>query len=194
LDSKASNVLGYFSPERFVGTSREEAEITDQLAMNPKHFLMRNIMDTLSTLVHEMCHVWQHHHGDVRSRRTYHNSEWGAKMESLGLMPSNTGQPGGRKTGQQMTHYIMEGGLFETVCKGLLADNFKISWADRFIPIDKLNPPWLGGTSGLGGELDPKKKTRTKEKYICAECGVSVWGKPDLKIICGHCLKEFSRE
>jgi hypothetical protein len=28
-------------------------------------------------------------------------------MESIGLVPSNTGLPGGKRTGQQMTHYIM---------------------------------------------------------------------------------------
>ena len=27
-------------------------------------------------------------------------------------MPSNTGQPGGKRTGQQMTHYILEDGPF----------------------------------------------------------------------------------
>ena len=28
-------------------------------------------------------------------------------MESIGLMPSATGQPGGARTGQSMTHYLM---------------------------------------------------------------------------------------
>jgi hypothetical protein len=191
LNAKAKNVLGYFSPERFVRTSSEE--VTDQLAMNPQHFLTRSIMDTLSTLVHEMCHVWIHHYGKMKSKRTYHSEEWAQKMESLGLMPSNTGLPGGKKTGQQMTHYIIEGGPFEIVCKGLLAENFKISWADRFVALDKLNPPrpGPGGSLDPGGEPEPKTKTRVK--YTCIKCGAAVWGKPNLKIICGHCLKNFSR-
>jgi hypothetical protein len=190
LDAKSKNVLGYFSPERFVGTSNDD--ITDQLSMNPQHFLTRNIMETLSTLVHEMCHVWQHHYGEKKSRRTYHNHEWGVKMESLGLMPSNTGQPGGKKTGQQMTHYIIEEGAFEMVCKELLAENFKISWADRFVVLDRLKPLGPGGDPEPGGEPEPKTKAR--EKYICVECGAAVWGKPNLKIICGRCQREFSRE
>ena len=33
-------------------------------------------------------------------------------MQEIGLMPSNTGQPGGGKTGQQMTHYVIEDGPF----------------------------------------------------------------------------------
>jgi predicted SprT family Zn-dependent metalloprotease len=189
LDAKAKNVLGYFSPERFIGAS---SEIADQLSMNPQHFLRRSVMQTLSTLVHEMCHVWIHHYGTKKNRRTYHSTEWAQKMESLGLMPSNTGLPGGKKTGQQMTHYIIEGGRFEAVCKDLLAENFKISWADRFVALNRLRPPGPGGSPEPGGEPEPKAKTRAK--YTCAECGAAVWGKPNLKIICGHCHKEFSRE
>jgi DNA-directed RNA polymerase subunit RPC12/RpoP len=110
-------------------------------------------------------------------------------MESIGLMPSNTGLPGGKKTGQQMTHYVIEGGPFETICKELLANNFKISWADRFIPINFLVP-----TPEPGGKTEPEPKIKSKNKYICAECGASVWGKPDLKIICGQCQREFQRD
>ena len=34
-------------------------------------------------------------------------------MESVGLMPSHTGKPGGRKTGQQMNDYTIKGSAFE---------------------------------------------------------------------------------
>ena len=151
------------------------------------------VIETLSTLAHEMCHVWEYHYGDKKSRRTYHNREWGEKMESIGLMPSNTGLPGGKKTGQQMTHYIIEDGPFETICKELLANNFKISWADRFIPI-KFLVPKPGGKPEPGKGAEPEPKIKSKNKYTCVECGASVWGKPDLKIICGHCQREFQRD
>jgi hypothetical protein len=42
-----------------------------------------------------------------KCRGGYHDRVWGAKMEEVGLMPSNTGLPGGKKNGQQMTHYII---------------------------------------------------------------------------------------
>lgn len=32
-------------------------------------------------------------------------------MEEVGLMPSDTGRPGGRKTGQHMSGYPIQGGL-----------------------------------------------------------------------------------
>ncbi len=56
-----------------------------------------SLPDTLSTLVHEMCHVWQHHTPAKKCRGGYHDRVWGAKMEEIGLMPSNTGLPGGKK-------------------------------------------------------------------------------------------------
>lgn len=33
-------------------------------------------------------------------------------MESLGLMPSATAAPRGKRTGDRMSHYIIEGGPF----------------------------------------------------------------------------------
>ena len=62
-----------------------------------------------------MAHEWQYHYGRHQSRGAYHNREWAGEMLRLGLHPSDTGRPGGRVTGQQMTHYIMPGGRFEQV-------------------------------------------------------------------------------
>jgi hypothetical protein len=70
--------------------------------------------------VHEMVHHWQAHRGDPRRGR-YHNHEWADRMEARGLMPSHTGEPGGRRVGQRVTHYIIAGGRFEQVCDDLLA-------------------------------------------------------------------------
>jgi hypothetical protein len=44
----------------------------------------------LSTLVHEMVHVWQETYGNP-SRRGYHNRQWAEKMREVGLQPSSTG-------------------------------------------------------------------------------------------------------
>jgi hypothetical protein len=88
--------------------------------LNPDHFKGRSITDTLSTLVHEMAHVWQHAHGKP-TRNGYHNKEWAAKMDSLGLNPSSTGAPGGKRTGQSVSHYIAAGGPFAVACSELLA-------------------------------------------------------------------------
>jgi len=38
-------------------------------------------------------------------------------MESLGLVPSSTGAPGGKKTGQKMNDYPLKNGIFEKVLR-----------------------------------------------------------------------------
>ncbi|MGC3743111.1 SprT-like domain-containing protein [Pseudomonas aeruginosa] len=89
---------GYFSRKRF---ARRSGEMTDEIAMNPGYFAIRSLRKTLSVLAHEMVHLWQFHFG-APGRRGYHNKEWAARMEALGLMPSNTGAPGGKRLGEQV--------------------------------------------------------------------------------------------
>ncbi len=146
---------GYFSPERFA--SRKGGR-TDEIAMNPAYFATRPVEDVLSTLAHEMAHLWQHHFG-APVRRAYHNKEWGQKMKQIGLHPSNTGAPGGRETGEQMTHYVIAGGAFEAACTELMASSFSLSWYDRFPagPVVEglmgVDDPKLSGIALAGGEL-----------------------------------------
>jgi hypothetical protein len=56
-----------------------------------------------------MVHQEQKHFGKP-SRNGYHNKQWSRWMERIGLVPSATGAPGGKRTGQRMTHYIIRGG------------------------------------------------------------------------------------
>ena len=89
----ARGLNGYYRPERFIARSDDndsERDSVDEIALNPDNF-DRDDINILSTLVHEMIHHWQKAFGKP-SRTSYHNKEWGRKMESLGLMPSSTGQ------------------------------------------------------------------------------------------------------
>lgn len=105
---------GFFHGSRF--GSRDQTEITDEIALNPATFAMRDDKGILSTLVHEMAHLWQHHFGKPPST-SYHNREWAAKMVELGLTPSHTGKSGGRQTGRRVTHFIQPGGLLTAFAK-----------------------------------------------------------------------------
>lgn len=193
---------GYCSRQRFV--SRSSGALVDEIAMNPAYFAVRSIRETLSTLVHEMAHQWQFHHGKP-GRGGYHNVEWGFKMESIGLMPSNTGEPGGKKTGDQMTHYIIEGGPFDKACADLLTMEYTLSWLDRY-PAERPTPrPALPG--GQGGDDDNPEGTTpagseleeidgvimppvepvnrsNRVKYVCSACKSQTWGKPGLRLLC----------
>ena len=86
---------GYFSGERFHNTANHE-EVTDEIALNPMHFATRTPEQVLSTLVHEMVHLWQHHYG-TPPRKSYHDKEWAAKMREVGLIPTATGEVAAKK-------------------------------------------------------------------------------------------------
>ena len=134
---REKRTYGYFSSKRFVGS--KSGQMVDEIAMNPSYFAIRSVEETLSTLVHEMAHLWQFHFGKP-GRRGYHNKEWGAKMDSIGLCPSNTGQIGGKRTGEKMSHYIIEGGAFHAACSQLMTEAFTLSWFDRFPPFRPSEP------------------------------------------------------
>ncbi|HHH2825403.1 TPA: SprT-like domain-containing protein, partial [Escherichia coli] len=106
---REKRTYGYFSSRRFA--NRHEKTMTDEIAMNPSYFGVVPLLEILQTLVHEMAHAWQFHFGEP-GRRGYHNKEWADKMEAIGLMPSDTGKPGGKKTGEKMADYAIDGGPF----------------------------------------------------------------------------------
>src|SRR5688500_13102336 len=144
---RKNKTYGYFAGSRF-GT-RDGQEITDEIALNPTHFRSRTTEQSLSTLVHEMTHLWQHHHG-TPSRLGYHNREWAAKMQAVGLIPTATGAEGGRETGQHVSHYIDEGGIFATACAELAGQGFSVPYVELW-----------------GDEDTRKKKAASKTRYTC---------------------------
>lgn len=167
---------GYFAPRRFEHAAG--GAWMDEIALNPDYFKHRTDAQTLSTLVHEMAHLWQQHFGKP-SRNGYHNKEWGSKMDELGLSPSSTGQPGGKRTGQSVSHYIVEGGPYARSAAELLATGLVITW--RAIP---------NGTAR-------SKHSGRRAKYSCTPTcknKAQVWGKAGLNIICGTCERRMDVE
>ena len=130
---REKKTMGFFSENRWIN---QQGDITHEIALNPAYFANHKVIEIFQTLVHEMCHVWQYEYGSA-SRRTYHNKEWAEKMESIGLMPSHTGHPGGNKTGQKMSDYPIEDGLFLDVCTTLITQGITITWFDRFASVTK---------------------------------------------------------
>lgn len=180
---------GYFSPNRFVHLT--EVTTTHEIALDPRQFIDRSAVEILSTLAHEMCHLEQTENG-TPSRNGYHNRQWGQYMTRIGLVPSATGEPGGKQTGQAMTHYIETGGAFETVATALLdSGQCTIGWAD-------IEGFLLTSPNGNGGPSSPmavavavkakkaKKASKSgrRRKYVCPTCTAAVWGRPGLVIGC----------
>ncbi len=62
-------------------------------------------------LIHELCHYVNDN--DTRSTMA-HDNEWCALMITNGVMPSDTGAPGGLKTGgDEMSDYVIPGGKLD---------------------------------------------------------------------------------
>lgn len=168
LRNHGKRTLGLFHAEQWV----HEDSTCHEIALAPAH-LDRPLEDVFGTLVHEMCHLWQQDSGKP-SRNGYHNKEWGDQMKAVGLYPSNTGKEGGKETGQQMTHYTVEGGPFAV--------------AFEKMP-DAIRLPWIGVKPG-----EKEKKSPVKIKYQCPGCEACAWGKPDLSLVCGNCDEPLEAE
>lgn len=162
-----AKAAGYFSPDRFSGRIDKQA-VAHELAMNPDTF-GRTDEVILSTLVHEMVHLWQQTFGKP-PRRCYHNREWADKMVEVGLQPSSTGHPGGAETGQRMSHYIIPGGAYEQAFSRLRESSFELRWQSAMAV--------------------KAKGKNSKTKFTCPDCGLNAWAKPGATLVCGDCYNE----
>ncbi len=168
---RKKGAAGYFWADMWEDGSNK----ADELALNPDTLKARTTYEILSTLVHEQCHVEQFHFG-TPSRNGYHNKEWGTMMERVGLIPSDTGAEGGKRTGQKMTHYEEIGGRFDLAVNELLEDGFSLDWFAKNTQAPK------------------KAKGNSKTKYVCDSCDAKVWGKPDMFIGCMDCDTRYEEE
>ena len=142
-----------------------------ELAINPDSFTGRTDESILSTLAHEMAHVWQQTHG-TPPRRSYHDRQWAAKMKKIGLQPSTNGESGGKETGQSVTHYVTPEGPYAKAYAKLKARGFQLHWQSA--PQGK----------------QAKAKRASKTKFTCPECGQNAWAKPGALLICGICYED----
>lgn len=186
--SRHNGAHGFFAPERWKSI---EEEIIHEISINPDT-IHRPDKEWHSTLVHEMVHHWQQVFGKP-SRSGYHNMQWAKKMEEIGLMPTSTGLPDGKKIGQNMTHYVVEGGAFDRAFS-MLSCEAKKNLKLRYLPNFKMSvTKGLGSDGDDGGEGENEgkpSKSGKKFKYTC-ECGNNVWGKTALRITCQECGSDF---
>jgi hypothetical protein len=158
-----------------------------------------------------MVHNWQHCFGKP-SRNGYHNKEWAQKMDQIGLVPSSTGRPGGKRTGQKVSDYPKPGGAFERAAKTFICNARGLPWVDRFTALSPSCQPREWDLSGVEDPVDmdvnallhypirvlfhdliPSEqlqlaaRKKVKSRYTCPECQTNVWGKPQLKLVCGEC-------
>lgn len=175
-------VLGYFWQNKFENI---DGDITHEISINPRYLEAQADKEVLSTLVHEMVHLFRHQHGALNRKGTtgtngYHDLVWAAKMDAIGLQPTNNGAPDGKRTGRRVTHIIIEGGPFDSACNILLSSGFRFNWhgADILSPSTNKNP---------NDPSQPNKKN--KLKFTCAVCGLNAWAKPTALFTCSQCIQ-----
>lgn len=194
---RTRGAYGYYSPERLINID-DASEVVDEIGLNPAYFATELTTKVLSTLVHEMVHLWQQHFGRP-SRRGYHNKQWAVKMVEIGLVPSSTGAPGGSPIGERMSHYIQPGGRFEIACSAYLARNSTTLFQDATYRVvrpneDDTSRPF-DDDRGLGARIekiarDRRRKAASKTRFTC--CGQNAWAKPSVELVCGLCGEGMS--
>ena len=162
--ARKRGAYGYF----WNGQWQKNGKPKHEIALNPDWLGSRPHGEVLSTLVHEMVHLWQHEFGKVT--KVHHNRQWANKMKALGLHPSSTGKPGGKELGMRVSHYIVEGGPFATSNANLLNTGFELPVQTR---------------TGFGIGVAPKApKYRTTVR--CPECRMSALTKEGNKMLCAE--------
>ncbi|MCL2139787.1 MAG: SprT-like domain-containing protein [Treponema sp.] len=169
ITNRQKRTTGHFRPQTWKNKKSKTEPDIHEISINPD-FLDH---EWQQTLVHEMVHLWQQDYGKP-SRKGYHNSEWAQKMETIGLMPSSTGKPDGKKTGQKIADYPISNGLFMEAFNYLKGKNIK----------------YISQTFIESAKTGTKNTSRSKIKYTCF-CGNNVWGKPNLIVICAACNSQF---
>lgn len=173
---RKKNVLGYYCHNRFGDANKNRL---DEIALNPQYTNFRDPMETISTLAHEMVHLWQHHFGKP-TPSNHHNAEWGRKMMDIGLPPRPC-KPGGKTTGNKVTHSIDPDGMFASIAPAVLS------------ACDSLQG--IGDIAPEGPK--PVRKSGSYKKYECPCCFSIVRARTGMSISCdlnGHDLKKMEEE
>lgn len=138
--------------------------------------LDRPIENVVSTLLHEMVHIYHlmNNIQDCSRGNTYHNKKFKEKAESVGLHIEYDSRIGWSITSptEELIDYIIEH-----------------DWTD--IMINRIEHSRLP-ISGVGGKSSgdndkPTKKPSSTRKYICPCCGMSVRATKSVRIKCVDC-------
>ncbi|MCR5858270.1 sprT domain-containing protein [Mesorhizobium sp. J428] len=179
---KRGRPLGTFCPRAFQDRDGIPAH---EISMNPTWFEASGDVGSLSIFVHEMTHQWREDLGKPNRKGGkgaggYHDLQWAEKMEAIGLMPSKTGEPGGARTGFQMAHYIIEGGLFERVCAELLGSGHVVEWRDN-----RMNRP--ASPVVAAPAMAPAIAKNTRTRFVCGGCDLRAWSRSNAHLACTTC-------
>ncbi len=134
-------------------------------------YLDRSVYDVLSTLVHEMCHLYNLQQGiqDTSRSNIYHNKIFKDTAEAHGLN----------------CEHIDKAGWARTSC----TDKLKL-WIDENITFNSFHV-YKQRTDNTDKHTKPKQSSR---KYVCPCCGLIVRATKEAHISCIDCNEEMLLE
>jgi hypothetical protein len=169
--------------------AKGKGKAADEISLSPIA-LTAEPFEVASSLVHEMCHEWQHHFGDA-SRPGYHNVEWCAKMRSVGLIPLDPRTGKEINAGQSASDKPDPAGVFLRLYSKM-PKKYLLPWLPAEGPRSApTSSPGTGEDDDEDGDATPPAPPKSKIKYTCPKCHANVWGKPGLKLACIGCVKPF---
>jgi len=181
LDQTGKTRLGYFKPDSFLS---KDGDFIHEIALSAVYILSKDIPDVLSTLVHEMCHLSLWEISEKKPSGGYHCKHFAALMESVGLITSDTGAPGGKRTGHRMSDYILPDGPFDQATEVLLKGQFSITWG---LATKEIRSAQLAETMGAPDLSEAKDKSKGKVRFACPLCEKPAWAASSRLLICGDC-------
>ncbi len=142
--------------------------------------LNRPIEETVATILHEMCHLYNLQNGirDCSRGGAYHNKTFRDTATARDLQIDHHPTYGWTIT--TPTDRLVEWCINNDLCE------IKVTRHDGI----QLTPPPAGGKAGAPTPAPPTttRKPSSTRKYVCPCCGASVRATRDLKIICGECF------
>lgn len=172
-----------FHENRFINTDGVQAH---EIQFNPAICAVQSDYEILGCMVHAMCLQWRFDFGPanakgVKPSRGYHDKILAVAMAKIGLKLSDTGESGGKKTGYNLYHYIIEGSRFDLAARELLITEFAFRWQAI---IQKPAPDT--------DEDTPNTATKSRVKFTCEICDLNAWAKADAQLSCTLCAVPLS--
>lgn len=159
------NVLGWCSTQEiWVNKTTQERRYEINIVAE---YLNRSVYEVVSTLLHEMVHLYNLVNGikDVSRGNVYHNKKFKEAAESHGLIIEYN-----EKLGWSLSR---------------LNDNTK-----SIVDSMDLNKEAFSLARMDFSNLAAGGKSSTR-KYVCPQCGAIIRTSKELKVICGECLVPF---
>lgn len=168
------NILGWCSlTEIWINKDMKEKKYEINIVAES---LNRSKDEIITTLLHEMCHLYNliNDIKDTSRNGTYHNKKFKNAAEDHGLIVSHD-----KKLGWNISELAPQ--------TKQLIKSFNLN--DAAFELYKINDINAEG-EGTNGSVTKKKKTSSK-KYICPKCGAIIRTSKELNVICGDCKTKF---